>query len=182
MAAPDAVLALLFPIQEDARRRCPSEPMKRPLKGVFGGYFEAETMHNKRGRCRRQHLSLTLVVSVPELGGSSSSSSRGTRVAGCGSKCITRGTWGYKRDGLCREGHEVAMRYSMFCRPACSSPPSVAPSLGRHSSVMTAVRRRATGGPVLRQRAGPAGVNKPHHRHSTNPTGCQQHEQHSTHL
>lgn len=83
---------------------------------------------------------------------------------------------GYKRGGWCRETDKVATWYSMFCRLANLQLPS------RHSSAVAAVRRRATGSPVLRQRAGPAGVNKTHHRHSTNPSGYAQHEQHSTHL
>lgn len=81
---------------------------------------------------------------------------------------------GYKRGGRCRGTDQVATWYSMFCRPAGLQLPS------RHSSAVAAVRRRATGSPVLRQRAVPAGVNKTHHRHSTNPSGYGQHEQHST--
>lgn len=46
------------------------------------GAFATETMNNKTSRRRRQRLSWTPVVLVSELGGSSSSSSRGT-FQGC---------------------------------------------------------------------------------------------------
>lgn len=115
-------------------------------------------MSNKTSRRRRHHLSYVhshpFVVSVSELGGSSSSklpwNSPGLQGAGASHGLLC----GYTRGGRCRETDKVATWYSMFCRPAAHYPPS-----GR-SSALTAVRRPATGGPVLRQRAVAARVNK----------------------
>lgn len=147
------------------------------FEGCFGVYFEAETTHNERGCRRRQHPVLDIRCLGARARWKAQAPVELSRVAGCGcpGAGASRGVpHGYKRGGRCREGDKVAMRYSMFCRPCSSSLPS------RHSSAVAAVRRRATGGPVLRQRAVPAGVNKTYHRHSTNPSGYG--PPHSTHL
>lgn len=150
------------------------------FEGLFGVYFEAETTHNKRGCRRRQHL----VLDIRCLGVSARWKAQAqapvelSRVAGCGCGCITRGTSWIQARWLVQSGRQGRNAVQYVLQACSSSLPS------RHSSaVVAAVRRRATGGPVLRQRAVPAGVNKTYHRHSTNPSGYgAPHEQHSTHL